>query len=855
MITYYGDFAEDDTVLIPFNTFSSDDPSASVTITNLADADIMVHKDAGLTQIATDGATVVIDFDSITGNHMITIDTSAHADYSTGSEYAVRIEGTTVDGGTINAWIGSFSIERAGGALAVALLMQADLDILTGSDGATLATAQGNYAPAKAGDSMDVLSISGDSVAADNLEAQYDGTGLTGDNFPATQTQVGNLSTGSAAISTAADSATITVGTETLTYASTVSLDGIYHEIADSGGQIDFYYEFDVGGSGVAVSVTMNGRMTGNGDDLDVFAYNWVTPGWEQVFALAGSNSTADVEATINLLSAHTGTGANLGKVQVRGFTASGLTSAVLYLDRVYLSYSIVSQSTGYALGRVWVNTVSGTAGTEKGVNGIFENPVNNIADAVNLAAQLNAQDFNISSDSTITLAANLQGYNVYGIGYTLDFAGFDCSGSHFFHASPVDGTVLSGGADHIDILDSIINDVTVGDSHFTNCSMAGTITLGSVASTLRVIDSRSVIAGSSTPIIDCGTAVGINHNITIADWQNGIEIRNLNNQGTDLFSMSGTGQVVFAASCSGNVNLRGSWKVTNNGTVTITYDDNTQNLIDVLVDTGTTLPATLIDIQGATFDTATDSLEAIRNRGDVSWITGGGGGITDIVNIQPLLPPDIDLADTATYRLGLMLFNSLDDLPSTAEITPGTISIDRKAIGGTSWSAIVTNAACLESAGLIYYDEVFDSGTGYAEGDSIRVTFKSQKVTVSANDYEISDATGRIFYSTIRQTMRGTDGANTTQDGIPKNAIFNNFEFPMVLTSDHYTAATAKTVTGAKSIDGAAFAAVVGTIAEVGSGVYQCDFTAADTNGDVITYKFSATDSDDTIVTVTTRA
>ena len=32
-------------------------------------------------------------------------------------------------------------------------------------------------------------------------------------------------------------------------------------------------------------------------------------------------------------------------------------------------------------------------------------------------------------------------------------------------------------------------------------------------------------------------------------------------------------------------------------------------------------------DIQGATFDTATDSLEAIRDRGDAAWVTGGGGG------------------------------------------------------------------------------------------------------------------------------------------------------------------------------------------------------------------------------------
>ncbi len=162
------------------------------------------------------------------------------------------------------------------------------------------------------------------------------------------------------------------------------------------------------------------------------------------------------------------------------------------------------------------------------------------------------------------------------------------------------------------------------------------------------------------------------------------------------------------------------------------------------------------------TYDESSDSLQAIRDRGDASWITGGGGGITDILNLQLIIPTSIDLANTATVRLGLMLTNALDDLPSTAEITPGTISVERKAIGGTSWSAVVTNGACSEQAGLVFFDEVFDSGTGYAEGDSIRVTFKSQKITVAANDYEVTDANGVMFQTEIRQTMRGTDGVDT---------------------------------------------------------------------------------------------
>jgi len=153
-MNYLGDFAEDATVYIPFNTFDSNDPAASVTITNLADADIMVHKDGGLTQIATDGATIAIDFDGITGNHLITIDTSVHADYSTGSDYMVRIEGTTVDGGTINAWVGCFSIEnrftnvtKIAGTTQTANDNGADINaILVDTD--ELQTNQGNWATA-----------------------------------------------------------------------------------------------------------------------------------------------------------------------------------------------------------------------------------------------------------------------------------------------------------------------------------------------------------------------------------------------------------------------------------------------------------------------------------------------------------------------------------------------------------------------------------------------------------------------------------------------------------------------------------------------------------------------------------
>ncbi|MGB2806338.1 MAG: hypothetical protein WBC22_01250, partial [Sedimentisphaerales bacterium] len=141
MVPYLGDFAEDDTVYLMFNTFTSDDPSASSTITNFINTDVHIHKDDGLTQRNNAaGITVSVNFDGITGSHMIKIDTSddtVAAFWVTGSEYFVRIEGATVDAATINAVVGHFSIERAGGALALLKLIQAA--VITNAAGVDIA--------------------------------------------------------------------------------------------------------------------------------------------------------------------------------------------------------------------------------------------------------------------------------------------------------------------------------------------------------------------------------------------------------------------------------------------------------------------------------------------------------------------------------------------------------------------------------------------------------------------------------------------------------------------------------------------------------------------------------------------
>ena len=144
MVTYYGDFPVNHTsVVIPFNAFTSNDPSASATITDFANTDVHIHKNGSLTQRSSAaGVAIDIDVDGITGGHWVTIDLSDNTDagfYAAGAEISVRIEGVTIDGATVNAFIGAFSIERAGGVLALLKAGTVDVNTKTITAGAIAA--------------------------------------------------------------------------------------------------------------------------------------------------------------------------------------------------------------------------------------------------------------------------------------------------------------------------------------------------------------------------------------------------------------------------------------------------------------------------------------------------------------------------------------------------------------------------------------------------------------------------------------------------------------------------------------------------------------------------------------------
>ena len=89
--------------------------------------------------------------------------------------------------------------------------------------------------------------------------------------------------------------------------------------------------------------------------------------------------------------------------------------------------------------------------------------------------------------------------------------------------------------------------------------------------------------------------------------------------------------------------------------------------------------------------------------------------------------------------------------------------------------------------------------------------------------------------------------------EGIKKNQALNNFEFEMIDSTDNVSAKTGLTVSGQRSIDGAAFSALANSVTEVGFGTYKVDLAASDLNGDIITLRFTATGADDRKITIKT--
>jgi hypothetical protein len=112
--------------------------------------------------------------------------------------------------------------------------------------------------------------------------------------------------------------------------------------------------------------------------------------------------------------------------------------------------------------------------------------------------------------------------------------------------------------------------------------------------------------------------------------------------------------------------------------------------LADILTDTGTTIPGQLDDMSGATFDTATDSLEAIRNRGDSAWAGGGSAPTVSEIRIE------MDTNSTQLAKLGTPAGASMSADIAAVKSDTGAILTDTAEIGaaGAGLTALASASA-----------------------------------------------------------------------------------------------------------------------------------------------------------------
>lgn len=105
--------------------------------------------------------------------------------------------------------------------------------------------------------------------------------------------------------------------------------------------------------------------------------------------------------------------------------------------------------------------------------------------------------------------------------------------------------------------------------------------------------------------------------------------------------------------------------------------------------------------------------------------------------------------------------------------------------------------------------------------------------------------------------SLRAQNSAGLIKEsGVPgKGVALNNFMFVMVLSSDHITPATGKTVTAQISKDAATPATTTNSPVEVGLGIYAIDLTPVEMDAEKVMLVFTEASSDDRFIEIVTAA
>lgn len=396
------------------------------------------------------------------------------------------------------------------------------------------------------------------------------------------------------------------VGSQTGTYASTSADDGTYHNITHTANAIDIVYSFNVGAGRSASKVVFIGYLTSSNDTITVQAFNGST--WDTRKTITGINTTTDGTFDIALLSSHTGTGVNAGRVLIR-FVCTAQSSPVLHVDELLISAQNLGQTVGYSQGAIWIDTDASNTNTTPFVDGTADNPVSTIAAAMTLSASTGLKRFSIAPGSSITFASSQDGHVFCGGNWTLVLNGQSISGAY------IEGATVSGnatGASQPTFVDCRFGAGSYPPFYAIRCGVntsSGAKLTAASAGQFALVDCYSLVAGSGTPYFDFSGTGGVT-GINIRRWSGGTNLVTDSNCTTTVEVVTGGGQTIVTG--GGNVEVRGiprAVTVTLSGSETVQIDAVTGPI--TLSGTATAATVNIYGVYGSLTNTATGSTVA----------------------------------------------------------------------------------------------------------------------------------------------------------------------------------------------------------------------------------------------------
>lgn len=259
------------------------------------------------------------------------------------------------------------------------------------------------------------------------------------------------------------------------------------------------------------------------------------------------------------------------------------------------------------------------------------------------------------------------------------------------------------------------------------------------------------------------------------------------------------------------------------------------------------TLPVAIVSGNGAVWDFALSATELSAAKVIVTVVDSATKAVEDqgfvvetFGNASAMFQEDWSVATPANFASLVIDANGRIDVSkwlgsAVNALISGRVDANMQALA----SAVITAAAF--AAGAIDASAIATDAIGSAEFAASAVAEIAAAILATPANLLLTDAAGKVTLS--------------NPAGIQKNVAYNNFTFLLVLSSDHVTPATGKTITATRSIDGAAFGACTNSATEIGAtGVYKINLSAADLNGDNIMLSFAATASDTRFVAIVTE-